>query len=53
MTDGIFGLGTMQGENQDKGVVFSSVFKFKSCVVVFVFVFVFVFVLAHVIVSEP
>jgi hypothetical protein len=25
MTDGIFGLGTMQGENQDKGVAFSSV----------------------------
>jgi hypothetical protein len=31
MTDGIFGLGTMQGENKDKGVAFSSVFKFKLC----------------------
>lgn len=28
MTDGIFSLGTMQGENQDKGVKFSWVFKF-------------------------
>ena len=24
MTEGIFGLGTMQGENQDKGVAFNS-----------------------------
>jgi hypothetical protein len=27
MTDGIFGLGTMQGESQDKSVAFSSVFQ--------------------------
>ncbi len=30
MTDGILGLGTMQGENQDKGVAFSSAFNL-SC----------------------
>ena len=33
MTDGIFGLGTMQGENQDKGVAFNSesLFVLFSC----------------------